>query len=76
MVEQKCEYKIVAFVNGKREEILCHPEKGCLRKLIWSGEGLPKAAAEILEVDAKGIEGWVEGDCKGSASSEETSEMV
>mgnify|MGYP006871754235 CR=1 FL=1 len=70
----KCDYKIVAFVNGKRVDIKCSQETGCLQKLVWSGIGVTDAAAQVLgKANSVGIEAYVEGNCGGSTSSGSTS---
>ena len=65
MEERKCDFTIVAFIEGKKQEIHCIPEEtGCLRKLVWSGIGVRKAAAKVLGLDETGqIEAYVRGDC-------------
>ena len=62
--EKRCDYKIVAFVNGKKQEIPCGPSKaGCLRDLVWCGIGVERAAAFMLGRSAKGIEACASGEC-------------
>ena len=73
MNERKCNYTIVAFVDGKRTEIKCKPGYGCLRDFVWSGIGLPTAAAIALgRPNSENIEAYVVGDCKSLPSSDST----
>jgi hypothetical protein len=68
--ERKCDFKIVAFVNGKRQDIICNQETGCLSKLAWCGIGVNRAAALVLGRSVKGVEAYVDGDCEGRTSSD------
>ena len=70
MKEEECKYKIIAFVNGERTDINCTLENGCLKKLVWSGIGINRAAALVLGRSVKGIEAYVDGDCDGRTSSD------
>ena len=72
MDERKCEcgYKIIAFVNGKRQNITCNQKTGCLSKLAWCGIGVNRAAALVLGRSVKGVEACVEGNCGGRTSSD------
>jgi len=64
MKERKCEFEIVAFVDGERREVHCNPDNGCLRKIVWSGIGMEMAAAQLLgRVNSEGVETYVSGDC-------------
>lgn len=64
MEERKCDFKIIAFVEGKRIDIECNKETGCLSELVWSGKGVKKAAAILLEHEnTVGIEACTEGEC-------------
>lgn len=77
MKERECNYKIIAFVNGKRKEINCDPEKGCLKELVWSGISLKAAASQMLNIsNGSVIEAMVDGDCKKPITSVSTSGMV
>lgn len=60
----ECDYKIIAFVDGKRIVIECNKETECLSKLVWSGKGVKKAAAKLLgHENTVGIEACVDGEC-------------
>lgn len=68
MNERKCDFKIIAFVGGKRIDIECSKETGCLSELVWGGLGVRKAAAQALVKTGKGtgmesIEAYVEDGC-------------
>lgn len=77
MKEKGCDYKIIAFINDKREVISCNPEKGCLRDLVWSGIGLKGTVSQILNISNSNVfEAMVEGDCKKPITSVPTSGMV
>lgn len=76
MKEGECKYKIVAFVNGKRQDITCNQETGCLSKLAWCGIGVNRAAALVLGRSVKGVEACVDGDCKDSVSLGSASEVI
>ena len=71
MPERKCDFKLVAFVNGKRTEIECKPEYGCLRDYAWSGIGLKTAAAIALGLrSTDNVDACAEGDCRDETSSD------
>ncbi|KKQ91675.1 MAG: hypothetical protein UT58_C0013G0005 [Microgenomates group bacterium GW2011_GWC1_39_7b] len=64
MKERGCGYKIVAYDTGVRKEIPCDPTKGCLRELVWSGIGVRRVAAKMLDKESPSeIEAGVEGIC-------------
>jgi hypothetical protein len=68
MKEGECGYKIIAFVNGKREDIVCNSETGCLRELVWNGDGVRMDAIKVLSrmgevINPDKIEAYVEGKC-------------
>lgn len=64
MNERKCEYRIIAFVDGKRIDIECNKETGCLSELVWGGKGVKKAATIALgRPNSEGVEACVEGAC-------------
>lgn len=59
--ERKCLFMIVDL-EGRKQEYVCDPAKGCLRKKVWS-EGVNKVAAEVFDKDLKVIEAYVKGTC-------------
>ncbi len=64
-----CDLKIIAYLNDQRLEIPCNPKKGCLWDLVWSGIGVRRAAANLLEKEStEGLEATVVGNCKKSTS--------
>ena len=64
MEERKCEFKIVAFVDSETKEIGCDANNFCLRKLVWSGIGVKKAAAIALGLpNSEGVDAYVDGTC-------------
>jgi len=64
-MKEECKYKIIAFVDGERKDIACNAETGCIRKFVWSGIGVRKAAAILLgRGNTENIEAYVEGKCK------------
>lgn len=64
MPERNCGYRIVAFIDSKREIKFCNPKKECLRDRVWNGKGVKAAAAFMLNRESiEGIEAYVEGKC-------------
>jgi hypothetical protein len=68
--EGKCEYQIIALVNGERKEINCNSETRCLKDLVWCGIGVTRAAALLLGRSVKGVYACVKGNCVGETSSD------
>jgi hypothetical protein len=71
MKEKKCEYKILAWIDGEKKEIVCDPSMGCLYELVWSGIGVKSAAAQVLDIEAEKVEkACVSGNCVNPAGLE------
>lgn len=69
--ENPCGYKILAWVDGKKQEIACDPSKGCLRDLVWSKIGVRGAAAQVLQIPKSSItKAGVDGVCQNPVTSQ------
>lgn len=45
-------------------EYSCDPAKGCLRALVWNGEGVNAAATKVFNLDgSQTVEASVAGEC-------------
>ena len=70
MKEGECSFKIVGFVDGKKNTVECQDCLRCPRELVWRIGVVNAFAMATGRTNTDGIQAYVEGDCKGEASSD------
>ena len=75
-IERECDFKIVGFVDGKKNIVECKECYLCPRELVW-GIGVVNAFVMATgRTSADGIEACVDGHCGRLTSLVSTSEVI